>query len=40
MADHDADLVPFNRPSVEGHELDYIKEAVEHGHTSASGPFA
>lgn len=34
------DLIPFNRPSVEGHELDYIRDAVEHGHTSASGPFS
>ena len=33
-------FIPFNRPSVEGHELDYIKSAVEHGHTSASGPYS
>ncbi len=37
---HADNFIPFNRPSVEGHELDYIKEAVEHGHTSASGPFS
>lgn len=32
--------VPFNRPSLEGRELEYIREAVEGGHTSAAGPFA
>ena len=31
--------IPFNRPGIEGHELDYIRQAVEHGHTSADGPF-
>lgn len=33
------DLIPFNRPSIEGREIEYIQTAVEHGHTSASGPF-
>ena len=32
--------IPFNRPSLEGDELDYIRQAVERGHTSSSGPFA
>lgn len=31
--------IRFNRPSIEGHELDYIRAAVEGGHTSSSGPF-
>lgn len=35
-----APAIPFNRPSLEGRELAYIREAVENGHTSASGPFA
>ncbi|MEQ8841481.1 MAG: dTDP-4-amino-4,6-dideoxygalactose transaminase [Acidimicrobiales bacterium] len=38
-AENPESFIPFNRPSVEGRELDYIKSAVEHGHTSASGPF-
>ncbi len=33
------DIIPFNRPSLAGSELDYIRDAVEGGHTSASGPF-
>jgi dTDP-4-amino-4,6-dideoxygalactose transaminase len=34
------DLIPFNRPAIEGNEIEYIRSAVEHGHTSASGPFS
>lgn len=33
------DTIPFNKPSLEGHELEYIRQAVEAGHTSASGPY-
>jgi dTDP-4-amino-4,6-dideoxygalactose transaminase len=32
-------FIPFNRPSIEGREMEYIQTVVEHGHTSASGPF-
>ncbi len=32
--------IPFNRASVEGRELDHIRESLTSGHTSASGPFA
>ena len=32
--------IPFNRPSLEGRESDYMREAVEGGHTSADGPFS
>jgi dTDP-4-amino-4,6-dideoxygalactose transaminase len=32
--------IPFNRPAIEGDELLYIRQAVEGGHTSASGPFS
>jgi dTDP-4-amino-4,6-dideoxygalactose transaminase len=32
--------IPFNRPSIEGNELEYIRRAVEQGHTSADGPFS
>lgn len=32
--------IPFNRPSLEGQEIAYIRQAVENGHTSSSGPFA
>ncbi|MEQ7129290.1 dTDP-4-amino-4,6-dideoxygalactose transaminase [Actinopolymorpha sp. B11F2] len=31
--------IRFNRPAVEGPELDYIAESVRGGHLSASGPF-
>lgn len=32
--------IAFNRASVEGAELDYIRESLEGGHTSSSGPFS
>ncbi|MPZ61057.1 MAG: dTDP-4-amino-4,6-dideoxygalactose transaminase [Propionibacteriales bacterium] len=32
--------IPFNRASVEGAELEYIRASLEDGHTSSSGPFA
>jgi dTDP-4-amino-4,6-dideoxygalactose transaminase len=32
--------IPFNRPSLQGRELEYIRSAVERGHTSAEGPFS
>jgi dTDP-4-amino-4,6-dideoxygalactose transaminase len=32
--------IPFNRPSLQGREMDYVRSAVEHGHTSAEGPFS
>jgi dTDP-4-amino-4,6-dideoxygalactose transaminase len=35
----DTHRIPFNRPSVEGRELEHIRVAVEQGHTAASGPF-
>ena len=35
-----APRIPFNRPSIQGREIDYIRAAVEHGHTSADGPFS
>jgi dTDP-4-amino-4,6-dideoxygalactose transaminase len=31
--------IPFNRPSLTGRELDYIRQAVEQGHASGDGPF-
>ncbi len=31
--------IPFNRPSLEGNELAYLRAAVESGHISAGGPF-
>ncbi len=33
-------MIRFNRPGLEGSELDYIAEAVKGGHTSSSGPFS
>lgn len=32
--------IPFNRPSIEGQELEHIREAVSQGVTSADGPFS
>jgi dTDP-4-amino-4,6-dideoxygalactose transaminase len=31
--------IPFNRASLLGHELDFVREAVENGHISGDGPF-
>lgn len=36
----DLEEIRFNRPALEGRELEYIQQAVQDGHTSASGPFA
>lgn len=33
-------MIRFNLPSLVGHELDYLSEAVAEGRLSASGPFA
>ena len=32
--------IPFNRPSLVGTELEYVRKAVEQGHTSADGPYS
>ena len=32
--------IPFNRPTLVGSELDYVRRAVEGGHISAAGPFS
>lgn len=32
--------ITFNRPTLEGDELAFIRQAVENGHTSSSGPFS
>jgi len=32
--------IPFNRPTLVGPELDYVRRAVEGGHTSAAGPYS
>lgn len=31
--------IPFNRPSLEGHELEYIQDALQAGHVSGDGPY-
>jgi dTDP-4-amino-4,6-dideoxygalactose transaminase len=31
--------IPFNRASLTGRELDYVREAVENGHIAGDGPF-
>jgi dTDP-4-amino-4,6-dideoxygalactose transaminase len=31
--------IPFNRPFTSGREFIYVREAIENGHLSASGPF-
>ncbi len=35
----DPPRIPFNRPTLAGNELEYVRRAVEGGHTSAAGPF-
>jgi dTDP-4-amino-4,6-dideoxygalactose transaminase len=40
VSDTDQPTIPFNRPAVEGAELEYVAESIRGGHTSASGPFA
>jgi dTDP-4-amino-4,6-dideoxygalactose transaminase len=32
--------IPFNRPTLVGNELDYVRRAVAGGHISAAGPFS
>ena len=32
-------MIPFNRPSVAGHELEYVREAIANGHISGDGAF-
>ena len=32
-------MIPFNRPSFEGNELEYLAQAVANGHTAGNGPF-
>jgi dTDP-4-amino-4,6-dideoxygalactose transaminase len=32
--------IPFNRPSIQGREMELIRLAVEHGHTSAAGSYS
>jgi dTDP-4-amino-4,6-dideoxygalactose transaminase len=36
----DPSEIRFNRPAMEGCELEYMREAVESGHLASSGPFA
>ena len=36
----DAPEIRFNRPAMEGSELDYVRESIEGGHTSIGGPFS
>jgi dTDP-4-amino-4,6-dideoxygalactose transaminase len=31
--------IPFNRPSVEGRELEYVRQAIDNGHISGDGDF-
>lgn len=40
MSGDDARRLTFNRPTLEGDELAYVRRAVEGGHTSSAGPFA
>lgn len=36
----DAPLIPFNRPSVEGREIELVSASVGAGHTASSGPYS
>ncbi|MEA3502230.1 MAG: DegT/DnrJ/EryC1/StrS family aminotransferase, partial [Actinomycetota bacterium] len=39
MTDNAPTRISFNRPGLGGREFEYIREAVEGGHTSLGGPF-
>src|SRR6478672_9017885 len=32
-------VIPFNKPSVEGRELEYVRQAIDNGHISGDGAF-
>src|SRR3954471_21378604 len=32
-------LIPFNKPSVEGRELKYVRQSIDNGHISGDGAF-
>lgn len=32
-------MIPFNKPSVEGRELDYVRQSIDNGHISGDGAF-
>ena len=34
------DRITFNQPTIEGREIEYIRDAVDSGHTAASGMFS
>ncbi len=36
----DQQVIPFNRASLEGRELEYVRTAMESGHTASGGPFS
>ena len=31
--------IPFNRPDIQGNELEYLKQAIDNGHISGDGNF-
>lgn len=33
-------MIPFNRPTLAGAELDHVAQAVDNGHSSSGGPYA
>jgi dTDP-4-amino-4,6-dideoxygalactose transaminase len=33
-------VIAFNQPTIEGSEFEYVRDAIENGHSSASGPFS
>lgn len=39
-SDFEQHTIRFNKPSLEGRELEYVRTAAEDGHTSSSGPFS
>ena len=36
---HENYEIPFNRPCIEGDELEYVRQAISQGHASGDGPF-
>jgi dTDP-4-amino-4,6-dideoxygalactose transaminase len=39
MPDSEQNLIPFNRPTIAGKELDYVREAIERGQLAGDGYF-
>ena len=39
MGDRESEMIPFNKPSIEGSELEYVRQSIANGHISGDGVF-